>query len=86
VRATDGRVGRVDEFLVDPESGNITHLCLRKDHLWGDKLVCIPVSEIDLIEGKGRSPEGRQEDHRSHAVGSRETATMIAQVHRPSCV
>jgi sporulation protein YlmC with PRC-barrel domain len=50
VRATDGRVGRVDEFLVDPESGNITHLCLRKDHLWGNKLVCIPVSQIELIE------------------------------------
>jgi sporulation protein YlmC with PRC-barrel domain len=50
VRASDGRVGRVDEFLVDPESGNITHLCLRKDHLWGDKLVCIPVSQIELIE------------------------------------
>jgi sporulation protein YlmC with PRC-barrel domain len=52
VRATDGRVGRVDEFLVDPQSGNITHLCLRKDHLWGDKVVCIPVSQIDKIEEK----------------------------------
>jgi sporulation protein YlmC with PRC-barrel domain len=52
VRATDGRVGRVDEFLVDPEHGNITHLCLRKDHVWGDKVVCIPVSEIGEIEEK----------------------------------
>ncbi|MFC2036421.1 PRC-barrel domain-containing protein [Chloroflexota bacterium] len=52
VRATDGRVGRVDEFLVDPENGNITHLCLRKEHVWGDKLVCIPVSEIDEIREK----------------------------------
>jgi sporulation protein YlmC with PRC-barrel domain len=52
VHATDGRVGRVDEFLVDPESGNITHLCLRKDHLWADKVVCIPVSKIGAIEEK----------------------------------
>ncbi|HSR31232.1 MAG TPA: PRC-barrel domain-containing protein [Anaerolineae bacterium] len=52
VRATDGRVGRVDEFLVDPETGNITHLCLRKDHIWGDKVVYIPVSEIGEIEEK----------------------------------
>jgi sporulation protein YlmC with PRC-barrel domain len=50
VNAIDGRIGRVDEFLVDPESGNITHLCLRKEHLWGDKVVCIPVSKIDKIE------------------------------------
>ena len=27
VRATDGWVGRVDEFIVGPVSGNITHLC-----------------------------------------------------------
>jgi hypothetical protein len=50
VRATDGRVGRVDEFLVDPDSGNITHLCLRKGHPWGDRAVCIPVSEIGEIK------------------------------------
>jgi sporulation protein YlmC with PRC-barrel domain len=50
VRATDGRIGQVDEFLVDPDSGNITHICLRKDHLWGDKVVCIPVAEIALVE------------------------------------
>ena len=37
---------------MDPESGNITHLCLRKVHLWGEKLVSIPVSEIDLTEEK----------------------------------
>jgi sporulation protein YlmC with PRC-barrel domain len=50
VRATDGRVGRVDEFLIDPDSGSITHLCLRKDHIFGDRAVCIPVSEIGTIE------------------------------------
>ena len=37
VRATDGRVGRVDEFIVGPVSGNITHLVLREDHLWKRK-------------------------------------------------
>ena len=49
VRATDGRIGRVDQFLVDPDSGNITHLCLREGHLWEGKQVCIPVSAIDRI-------------------------------------
>ena len=50
VRAIDGRVGRVDEFLVDPVSEHITHLILREGHLWGQKDVTIPVSEITHIE------------------------------------
>lgn len=48
--ATDGQVGRVDEFLVDPETEYITHLVLREGHLWGETDVSIPVSEIDRIE------------------------------------
>jgi len=50
VEATDGHVGRVDEFLVDPASGHITHLILRQGHLWGQRDVTIPVSQIDRIE------------------------------------
>jgi sporulation protein YlmC with PRC-barrel domain len=50
VRATDGRVGKVDQFLIDPGSGNITHLCLREGHPWGNAVICIPVSEIDEIQ------------------------------------
>jgi uncharacterized protein YrrD len=50
VEATDGRVGRVDEFLVDDKSRRITHLVLREGHLWGQKDVAIPVSQIDRIE------------------------------------
>ena len=43
-------MGWVDEFLVDPEDGYITHLILREGHLWGQKDVTIPVSEIERIE------------------------------------
>jgi sporulation protein YlmC with PRC-barrel domain len=50
VEATDGHVGRVDEFLVDPVDTHITHLVLREGHLWGQKDVTIPVSQIDRIE------------------------------------
>lgn len=50
VRATDGRVGRVDEFVVDPESGHITHLVLREGLPWDKRHVDIPVAEIDHIE------------------------------------
>jgi sporulation protein YlmC with PRC-barrel domain len=51
VMATDGRVGQVDEFMVEPKSGHITHLVLREGHLWSKKDISIPVSRIDHIEG-----------------------------------
>jgi sporulation protein YlmC with PRC-barrel domain len=47
VEASDGRVGKVDEFLIDPGQDNITHLVLRDGHLWGTKDVSIPVGQID---------------------------------------
>jgi sporulation protein YlmC with PRC-barrel domain len=47
VEATDGRVGRVDEFLINPKNDHITHLVLREGHLWGQKDVTIPVRMID---------------------------------------
>jgi hypothetical protein len=50
VCATDGIVGHVDEFLIDPLDRHITHLVLREWHLWGQKDVSIPVSQIDHIE------------------------------------
>lgn len=49
VNATDGQVGKVDEFLVDPVNDRISHLILREGHLWGQKEVTIPVSEIEEI-------------------------------------
>ena len=47
VEATDGHIGRVDEFLIKPEDDHITHLVLREGHLWGQKDVTIPVGQID---------------------------------------
>lgn len=49
VKARDGEVGKVDEFLVNPENDIISHLILREGHLWGKKDVTIPVSKIDKI-------------------------------------
>ncbi|MBG7610166.1 MAG: PRC-barrel domain containing protein [Anaerolineae bacterium] len=50
VHAIDGKVGRVDEFVVGPVSGNITHLVLREGHPWKEKEITIPVVHIDRIE------------------------------------
>lgn len=49
VKATDGAIGRVDEFLVNPRNDSISHLILREGHLWGEKDVTIPISEVDKI-------------------------------------
>jgi len=49
VEATDGHIGQVDEFLMHPKTGHITHLVLREGHLWGQKDVTIPVSQIDHV-------------------------------------
>ena len=50
IEAVDGPVGQVDEFLVEPIHYHITHLILRKGHLWDPKDVTIPVAQIDRIE------------------------------------
>jgi sporulation protein YlmC with PRC-barrel domain len=52
VRATDGWIGQVDEFVVEPKTCRITHLVLRERHLWKNKVLTIPISEIDRIEEK----------------------------------
>ena len=49
IEATDGHVGRLDEFLVDARNGHITHLVLREGHLWGQKEVAISISEIERL-------------------------------------
>ena len=52
VDATDGKIGKVDEFILGTVSGNITHLVLREGHPWKEKEVTIPVSQIERIEEK----------------------------------
>jgi uncharacterized membrane protein len=49
VEATDGAIGTVDEFLVDPDSYAITHFVLTKGHLWGKKELTLPVSAVDRV-------------------------------------
>jgi hypothetical protein len=51
VEARDGYVGTLDEFIVEPEEHYITHLVLRRGHLWDPRDVTIPVRQIDRMEG-----------------------------------
>ena len=47
IEATDGRIGRVDEFLVDPHTMNMTHLVMTEGHLWGETDILIPMDAIE---------------------------------------
>ena len=49
VYATDGHIGQVDEFLVDPEYDHVTHLVMREGHLWAPKDIAIPMSQIEHL-------------------------------------
>lgn len=48
VEASDGHAGKVGELVIDPGSGEITHLILMKGHLWGKKEVSVPVSAVQF--------------------------------------
>jgi len=50
VEATDGFVGNVDELVIDPETGTITHLVMRTGHIWGSAELSIPVTQIKEVD------------------------------------
>lgn len=47
VEATDANVGQVEGFLVDPDSGHISHLVVRSEHLLGGRELTLPLSAIE---------------------------------------
>ncbi len=69
VFATDGRVGRVDEFLAERKTGRITHLILTEGHLWGKREVRVPVALVD-----------RYEDGAVHLKVDKEAVEMLPDV------
>ena len=52
VHATDGEIGRIHGFVINPTDHALTHIILDEGHLWGQKTVAIPISAIkDLNDG-----------------------------------
>lgn len=49
VEATDGKIGHVGEFVVQPGSGHITHIVLQKGHLWHKSEIAVPVSHVQQV-------------------------------------
>jgi hypothetical protein len=39
-------------LVLDPQSGEITHMMMREGHLWGKQDVAIPVTSIDILDAK----------------------------------
>lgn len=53
VQASDDHtIGKLDELVLDPQSGAITHLLMREGHLWGKKDVSIPIADVDFADEK----------------------------------
>jgi sporulation protein YlmC with PRC-barrel domain len=52
IEASDGKVGKLDELVMDQKNGEITHLLMREGHLWGVKDVTVPISAVDTTDGK----------------------------------
>jgi hypothetical protein len=50
IHATDGRMGRLDTLVLDPDTGEITYLMMREGHLWGKKNIAIPIAAVDYTD------------------------------------
>ena len=46
VHATDGDIGQVQAFRIDPRNHQVTHVLLKEGHLWGRKEVAIPFNKV----------------------------------------
>jgi len=52
VHATDGEIGRVHGFVIDPNDHHLTHILLDEGHLWGKRTIVIPISVVkDVNDG-----------------------------------
>jgi sporulation protein YlmC with PRC-barrel domain len=53
VYATDGKIGRVQGLVIEPDSHHVTHFLLQEGHLWGRKEVAIPINAVTGMDDEG---------------------------------
>ncbi|MEO8394739.1 MAG: PRC-barrel domain-containing protein, partial [Chloroflexota bacterium] len=53
VFATNGRIGRIDDVIVDRSNDHITQIVLREGHLWGAKEVVIDIVHVKSVSEDG---------------------------------
>jgi sporulation protein YlmC with PRC-barrel domain len=46
IHATDGKIGKLDELIMDPKNEEVTHILMKEGHLWGKKDMVIPISAV----------------------------------------
>ena len=51
VEAIDGRVGVVSELGAVDEGAEASHFVLQEGHFWGKKVITLPLSAVDRVEG-----------------------------------
>jgi hypothetical protein len=54
VAATDGDIGAVRGLVIDPHDHHVTHFLLEEGHLWGRKVVAIPIGSVAEVAAKVR--------------------------------
>jgi sporulation protein YlmC with PRC-barrel domain len=69
VYATDGEVGRVHGFLIDPDDHHATHVVLAEGHLWGRKEIAIPMSAVKEVDAGVRLNISKQQVEELPPIG-----------------
>ncbi len=50
IEASDGYVGKVEAFIINPDNGHISHMILQKGHFFGKKEIALPIAAIDRLD------------------------------------
>ena len=50
VHALDGEIGHVEGLVIAPHNHHVSHVLLQEGHLWGRKVVAIPIGAVRGIE------------------------------------
>jgi hypothetical protein len=50
VHATDGQIGHVEGLVILPHNHHVSHVLLQEGHIWGRKVVAIPISAVSGID------------------------------------
>jgi sporulation protein YlmC with PRC-barrel domain len=50
VHATDGQIGHVEGLVIQPHNHHVSHVLLQEGHIWGRKVVAIPISAVSGID------------------------------------
>jgi sporulation protein YlmC with PRC-barrel domain len=50
VHATDGEIGKVEGFAIDPTSHQVTHVILQAGHVFGHDDVAIPIAHVTSMD------------------------------------